>query len=247
MSGQFAPCDLVVFAPHPDDAELTCGGLLLVAKKKDWRTGVVEMTRGEMGTRGTPEIRERECQAAAEVLGLSTRANLGLPDCGVRDTDEARRLVVAAIRRMRPRVVVAPPWLSDHHPDHLGTGELVRRSFYLAGIRKYLPEVEPHRPRALLHYLGSRTEKPALVVDVSEVIEDRRRAILCPASQVGPLQAGESSTRLTHPQFLDHVEGRLRHYGWMIGVSHGEAFTLDTPLPVTDLVGLFGIEPWKQR
>jgi len=243
--GRLEPCDLVVFAPHPDDAELTCGGLLLVARKKGWRTAVIEMTRGEMGTRGSPEIRERECRAAAEVLKLTCRMNLGLPDCGVRDSDEARRAVVRAIRETKPRIVVAPPERDDHHPDHTGTGELVRKGFYLSGIRRYLPEAAPHRPRALVHYMGSRAERPALVVDVSDVIEERRKAVLCHASQVGPRAAGEAATRLSHPDFLEHVDGRLRHYGWMIGVRHGEAFTLDTPIPVSDLVGLFEIEPWR--
>ena len=243
----YVPCDLVVFAPHPDDAELNCGGLLLVARQRGWKTAVVEMTRGEMGTRGTPEQRERECAEAARVLGLTVRANLGLPDCGVRDTDEARRAVVRMIRTLKPRVVVAPPLRSDHHPDHVCTGELLHRSFYLCGIQKFVPEVPAHKPRALVHYLGSLPERPTLIVDVSAVIEERRAAVLCHFSQVGPNSPGEPVVRVGHPDFLDSVDARLRHWGRMIGVPHGEPYLLDVPLAVSDLVGLFDVEPWKVR
>ena len=242
--GDLHPCDLVVFAAHPDDAELTCGGLLLASRHQGWRTAVVEMTRGELGTRGTPEIRARECEEAAKILGLTVRTNLGLPDGGLRDTDEARRAVVRAIRSLRPRLVVAPPLRSDHHPDHIATGEILERSIYLAGIRKFVPDLEPFRPRALVHYMGTRlTGPPAFIVDVSPFMEDRRRAILCHASQVGPAAPDEPPTRIGHPEFLSAIEARLRHFGWMIGVSHGEAFTMETPVPVGDLVGLFGTEP----
>jgi bacillithiol biosynthesis deacetylase BshB1 len=247
MSDPYRPADLVVFAAHPDDAELSCGGLLLVSRARGWRTAVVDMTRGELSTRGTVPIRDRESEEAARVLGLAVRANLGLPDGGVRDTDEGRRAVVRAIRSMRPRLVVAPPVTGDHHPDHTGTGELVLKSIYLSGIRKFVPELEPHRPRALLHYPGTRSGRPTIVLDISSVIEDRRKAVLCHGSQVGPLEPGQPVTRISHPDFLEHVDARLRHYGWMIGVRYGEGYHLETPLPAGDLVGLFEIEPWKPK
>jgi N-acetylglucosamine malate deacetylase 1 len=247
MTGEFRPCDLVVFAPHPDDGELNCGGLLLMSARKGWRTAIVEMTRGEMGTRGTPEIRARECEAAAEVLGLTVRANLGLPDCGVRDDDDARRKVVGALRAMRPRVVVAPPPRSDHHADHLGTADVVHKSIYLSGIARYGPRVPAYRPRALVNYMGSRLERPAMVVDVTEVIEERRKAILCHASQIGPLAAGEPELRIAHPDFLKVIDARLRSFGWMIGVAYGEAYTVETAIPVADMVELFGGEGGKGR
>ena len=247
MTLELKPCDLVVFAPHPDDGELTCGGLLLVSARQGWRTAIVEMTRGEMGTRGTPEIRARECEAAAEVLGLTVRANLGLPDCGVRDTDDGRTAVVGVLRALRPKVVVAPPPRSDHHADHLGTADLVQKSLYLSGIAKYGPPLPPYRPPALINYMGSRLERPTFIVDVTAVIEERRKAILCHASQIGPLAPGDAQVRIAHPDFLKAVEARLRHYGWMIGVSYGEAFTVENALPVADVVGLFGGEVGKRR
>ena len=246
MTVELPPVDLVVFCAHPDDAELTCGGTLLVAKARGWRTAVVDLTRGEMGTRGTPEIRAKESDEAAKVLGLAARANLGLPDCGVRDTDEARRAVVRAIRQMRPRIAIAPPWDSDHHPDHMAAGDLLRKCFYLCGIAKYV-DLPPWRPRALLHYAGSRVARPSIIVDVSAVMEDRRKAIRCHASQVGPRTEGEPATRIGHPEFLGAVECRLRYFGWMIGVSFGEAFTMETPIPAADIVGLFDLDPWGKK
>ncbi len=235
-------CDLLVIAAHPDDAELCCGGLLLVSAQRGWRTGVVDLTRGELGTLGSPEIRLREAAAAADVLGLAVRRNLGLPDGGVRDRDEYRREVVRVIRELRPRVVVAPPRL-DHHPDHSGASELVERSFYLCGIRKFLPEIPPWRPRALLRYAGSRGVEPRLVVDVTPVIERRTEAIRCYQSQFNTEEA--TRLRINRPYFLESINGHLRHYGSMIGVEFGEAYTSDLPLPVGDPVGLFDTEPWR--
>jgi len=247
MTGELKPCDLVVFSPHPDDAELHCGGLLLVARNRGWRTAVVEMTRGELGTRGTAEIRARECEEAARVLGLTVRANLELPDGGVRDTDDARRAVVRVIRTLRPLVVITPPTWKDHHPDHLGTAAILRNSFYLCGIKKYLPHLEPHRPRALITYAGSRVESPTFIVDVTEVIEERRAAVLCHNSQVGPPVEGEPETRIGHPDFLQAIDARLRKFGWMIGVTYGEAYNMENPIPVTDLVGLFTMESTRDQ
>jgi bacillithiol biosynthesis deacetylase BshB1 len=235
--------DLVVFAAHPDDAELSTGGLLLVAASRGWRTGIVDLTRGELGTLGTPEIRAREAEAAARVLGLSVRRNLGLPDGRLHDCDEFRLEIVRAVRELRPRLVIAPP-RQDHHPDHMAAAELVRQSFYLTGIAKYCPELPPWRPRGLFHYAGGNAIAPTLVVDVSAVIEKRREAIRCYASQFQSLPAG-APPRIAAPFFLDSVDGHLRHFGSRIGVPFGEGYVSDTPLPVADPVGLFTRQPWQ--
>jgi bacillithiol biosynthesis deacetylase BshB1 len=245
-SDTFAPCDLVVFAAHPDDAELCCGGLLAKTAKRGRRAAVVDLTRGELGSLGTPEDRAREAAAAAEVLGLAERRNLGLPDGAVRDTDENRRLVVAAIRELRPRVVVCPPAV-DHHPDHMGVAELVRQSFYLCGIRNFLPELPPWKPKALLHHFGTRPMQPQLVVDVSDVIDVKMRAVRCYESQFAARQSGDFALRIASGSFLESIEATLKYYGSLIGVAYGEPFTSELPLPVTDLAGLFEIEPWKDR
>ena len=240
------PCDIVVFAAHPDDAELCCGGLLAKTAHQGRRAAVVDLTRGELGSLGTPEIRAKEAAAAAEVLGLAERRNLGLPDGAVRDTDENRRLIVRAIRELRPRVVACPP-VVDHHPDHMGVAELVRQSFYLCGIRKFLPELPPWKPKALLHYFGSRPIQPQIVVDVSEVFETKMRAVRCYESQFASRQPEDFAVRIASGRFLESIEATLKYYGSLIGVAYGEPFTSELPLPVDDLVGLFGVEPWKDR
>ena len=240
------PCDLLVFAAHPDDAELCCGGLLARTAAQGRRAAVVDLTRGELGSLGTPEIRASEAAQAARVLGLAERRNLGLPDGGVRDTDDNRRLVVAAIRELLPAVVVCPPAV-DHHPDHMGVAELVRQSFYLCGIRKFAPELPPWKPKALLHHFGSRPMRPDLVVDISAQFDTRMSAVRCYESQFGGAQPEGFSLRISSRRFLASIEATLAYYGSLIGVAYGEPYTSELPLPVGDLVGLFEIEPWKDR
>ena len=239
------PCDIVAFAAHPDDVELNCAGTLALAVKQGHRAGVVDFCRGELGTRGTPESRDQESAAAAEVLGLTCRVNLQLRDGHLRDDDESRALVVRALRRMRPTVVIAPPPANDHHADHVATGQTVSNSFYLAGVRKYVPGDEPWRPHALLHYCGSRLTAPTLVVDVSEVYDVRTQAALCYRSQFYQEGSTEPETRIAHPEFLEAIDARARHFGMSIGVKYGEAYIAPEPVPVRDLVELFGKTPWE--
>lgn len=241
------PSDLVAFVAHPDDAEIHCGGTLALAAAQGWRAAIVDFTRGELSTRGTPERRAEEAAEAAAVLGLACRVQLGLPDGHVRDDDDARRQVVALLRRMRPRVVIAPP-ASDHHADHVAVAEIVSRSVYLAGVARYAPEAdgpEPWRPRCLLHHVGTRPAIPDLVVDVSAVFEQRMRAMRCYRSQFHAPESDEKPTRVSHPEFLAWVEGALRRHGFLIGVSHGEAYTTPEPVPVTDVIRQLGADRWS--
>lgn len=248
------PCDIVAFTAHPDDVELNCSGTLAAAAAQGRKAGVVDFSRGELGTRGTPEIRAREAAAAARALGLTCRINLGLPDGHLRDNDEARGLVVRLLRAMRPRVVIAPP-LVDHHADHMAVAETVSRSFYLAGVARYgMPQSDatapeeataPWRPRALLHYTGSQITAPDVVVDITDVYEARKKAILCFASQFYKDGSDELPTRIAHPDFFDALEGRARHFGALIGARYGEAYTTPEPVGVTDLVSLYDREAWK--
>ncbi|MBI1355617.1 MAG: bacillithiol biosynthesis deacetylase BshB1 [Acidobacteria bacterium] len=239
-------CDLVVFAAHPDDAELCCGGTLALSAAQGRRVAVVDLTRGELGSLGDADTRAREAAAAAEVLGLHRRLNLGLPDGAVRDTDANRARVVAVLRELRPQVVIAPPF-EDHHPDHMGTADLVRQSFYLSSIRKFQPELPPWKPRTLLHHWGSRTFSPQLVVDVSSVFEKRMQAVRCYESQFGARQESEFALRISSQNFLASIEATLKYFGSLIGVAYGEPYRSELPLPAGDLVGLFGVEPWKDR
>ena len=239
------PADIVAFTAHPDDVELNCAGTLAKAVSAGWRAAAVEMTAGELSTRGTVENRAREAAAAAEALGLEQRFHLGLPDGHVRDDDASRKAVVEVLRAMRPRVVIAPP-LEDHHADHMATAQILTNAFYLAGVEKYAPGLPPWRPRTLLHYLGSRADVPSLVVDVTSVYEKRRQATLCFRSQFYQEGSDETTTRISHPEFLEAIDGRSRYFGTLIGVGFGEAYRTVEPLPVQDLVSLFSVDPWGE-
>lgn len=244
ISSTPGPCDLVVFTAHPDDAELNCGGTLILARDQGWKTAVVDFTLGELSTRGTPETRAEETAAASRLLGLTRRINLELPDGHLRDSDENRKLVVRLIRQMRPRVVIAPP-PEDHHADHMAVATVLSNSLYLGGVEKYCPDLEPWRPGSLLHYLGSRAAIPQLVVDISSVHQERTEAVLCYRSQFHDPSSTERATRISHPEFLEWVNGALRHYGLLIGVSYGEAYTSSEPVPVFNLVEQFGRGQWE--
>jgi bacillithiol biosynthesis deacetylase BshB1 len=238
------PCDIVAFTAHPDDMELTVSGTLALAVRQGWRAAAVDFSRGELSTRGTPELRDEEALEAAGILGLSCRYNLKLPDGHIRDTDEARKLVVRVLRQLRAKVVIAPP-IQDHHPDHMAVAEIVSKSLYLAGVGKYEPLEKPWRPHVLLHYLGSLPAVPDLVVDITSVYEIRRQAILCHASQFHKEGTDEPPTRISHPDFLDAIEGTVRNYGRLIGAAYGEAYTCSLPVPVTDIVSLYSKPPWE--
>src|SRR5919206_3924038 len=162
--------DLLAIAAHRDDAELSCGGTLVKAAAQGYATAILDLTQGEMGTRGSAELRAAEASRAAEVLGVRARENLGLPDARIFNTDEARGALVRALRRFRPRVVIAPsPAPTGRHPDHRVTAELVRDACFLAGLAKYEPGLPRHRPAKVLHAITYRQDfqKPTFVVDVS--------------------------------------------------------------------------------
>ena len=231
------PLDLLAVGCHPDDVELTCGATLRLAADQGYRTGILDLTRGELGTKGTPARRAREAERAAEILGATVRDNLELPDAGIIPTDETRRRAVAALRRLRPSVVILP-WIRGRHPDHRLGSELVRDACFLAGLVKY-GEGDPHRPRKVLYATSFREDvgKPTFVVDVSDQFERKMDAIRCYSSQFdGATQAGEAFP--TGQPFYELVETQNRHYGSLIRRPFGEPFVTDETIAVADVVAL---------
>lgn len=229
--------DLLAFAPHPDDAEAAVGGILALHARLGWRVGVVDLTRGEMGSNGTPEERLREAKEAAAVLGLAVRENLGLPDGAVgRDPAEELR-VVAVLRRLRPRRVLMP-WPRDRHPDHEATSRLVRAALFKAGLRRLdVDGLPPHRPELAAYYFLNEEATPGLLVDVSAVAEVKERAVAAYKSQMAPAAPnGERvPTRLTCGFFLHRVRSRDAYWGSLIGVERAEALRLPGPVGLPDL------------
>lgn len=232
------PLDVLAIGPHRDDVELICGGTLLRAAAQGHRTGVLDLTRGEMGTRGSAELREAEAAAAARVLGLSVRENLGLPDAGIENTQATRAALVQVLRRLRPTIVIGPS-LVGRHPDHRLAGELVRDACFLAGIVKFAPGLPAHRPRKLLHAIAYREDhvKPSFVVDVSDVFERKLEAIRCYGSQFdGAMQAGEVMPN--GEPLYDIVRHHAAHYGSLIRARYGEPFLVLETMQVDDVTTL---------
>ncbi|HEV2915796.1 MAG TPA: bacillithiol biosynthesis deacetylase BshB1 [Pyrinomonadaceae bacterium] len=229
---------LAVFS-HPDDAELTVAGTLLKLKSLGYRTGVLDMTRGEMGTRGTPEGRAEEAREAARIMGLDARLNLEQPDGHVWLTEEARTAMVRIIRARKPKVIFTSHW-DDPHPDHAATSRIVREAARLASMRRYDEESgqEAARMPALAHAVYSRLVPPSFIVDVSDFVEAKMRAIRAHASQFYRPGADEPTTRISEKGFLDQIEYRMRYYGSLIGAAAGEAFYVREALNVEDPVAL---------
>lgn len=226
--------DVLAFGPHPDDVEFCAGGFMLNMKRRGYRTVVVDFTRGEAGSRGTPSSRAAETAAASAKLGLVARENLDLPDAALEVTAAMTAPVTAAIRRWRPRLVVGPCPI-DLHPDHVAAAELVKRAYYLATIGKAegggLP---PHRPEALIHYYGHQEPAPSFVVDVSDVWKEKLAVVACYATQLGLDGAKGPATNLTSPEFLRAYEARFAYWGSKIGTRFGEPFFAERVLAVDD-------------
>jgi bacillithiol biosynthesis deacetylase BshB1 len=232
--------DLLAIFPHPDDAELTCGGTLFKASKQGYRVGILDLARGEMASRGTPEIRAQEAAVAARLLGIGVRESLDLPDSGITNSPDTRLLVARAIRRLQPRVVITTaPYPFGRHPDHRTTAELVRDACFVSGLTRVDTSLPPHRPRKVVHCITYREDylKPSFVVDVTDEFERKLEAILCYASQFdGVTQAGE-----VYPNgepLIDIIRHQAAHYGSLIRSRYGEPFHLTETMRVEDVVAL---------
>jgi bacillithiol biosynthesis deacetylase BshB1 len=225
------------FGAHPDDVELTSGGLAALLASHGHPVGLVDLTRGESATRGTPAARAREAEAAAATLGATLRLNLGLPDTGIRAADrEQIAAVVACLREHRPSLVVAPE-RRDDHPDHVEASRLVARACHLSGLARSFDRGERFRPRRVLFALYRSLVPPHLVVDVTPVWERRVTALRTYASQ---LEGEGPPTYLTEPGFLGEVEARARVFGASIGVRYGEGYRARAPIAVHDARSLLG-------
>ncbi len=239
MSEQPIELDVLAVFSHPDDAELTVAGTLLKLKHLGYRTGVLDVTRGEMGTRGTPEIRAQESLEAARILGLDARLNLEQPDGHVWLTEEARRAMVRVLRRTRPRVIFTAHW-DDPHPDHANTARIVREAARLATMRRYDEEAGQGviQMPAIAHAVYSRLVVPSFIVDISEFVEKKLEAIRAHASQFYRPDSQDPQTRISEKNFLEQLEHRWRYYGSLIGVAAGEGFYVREALNVEDPVEL---------
>src|SRR5262252_8175606 len=227
--------DVLAGFSHPDDAELMMAGTLLKLKSLGYQTGVADLTRGEMGTRGTPEIRHREALDAARLLGLSTRVNLELPDGHLALNEQSKIAVVRLLRKVQPQVVFTCHW-DDPHPDHAATAQIVRTAARLATMRRYDEESGANAIKmpAVAYAVYSRLVLPSFVVDVTDFADQKMEAIRAYESQFYKADSKEPETRIAGKGFLREIEDRARYYGSLIGVENGEPFYVREALNVDD-------------
>lgn len=240
--------DVLAFGPHPDDVELFCGGTVIRLGELGYSTAVVDLTRGERASHGSPEERERETAAASAELGLAFRDNLGLPDTEVAPSHEQIAAVVGVLRRRRPELVLAP-WVEDRHPDHGAAGVLITRAVYFAGVRRFAPEAgERFVPRQLLYYAMRHRLTPSFIVDTSAAAAKKARAIACYASQISRRGSGADGdpTLISSPRATLAIEARDRYYGSMIGTSHGEPLRSPNVPGLVDPVRQFRDNPFSE-
>jgi N-acetylglucosamine malate deacetylase 1 len=231
--------DLLAIAAHRDDVELTCGGALIKAAKQGYHTAILDLTQGEMGTRGSAQIRAAEASRAAEILGVTARENLDLPDAGIVNDLATREKLVRAIRRYRPRIVIAPAFHGGRHPDHLTTAQLVRDASFVAGLGKFAPDAPKHRPHKVLHAMSYRQDfvKPTFVLDISEEFEQKMNAVRCYESQFEEAtQAGEVYP--TGASLYEVITHHAAYYGALIRCRYGEPFFTTETMRVDDPVAL---------
>ena len=232
------PVAILAIAAHRDDVELTCGGTLIKAAVAGHRTAIVDLTQGEMGTRGSAALRAEEASRAAEVLGVSARETLALPDAGIENSPATREALARVIRRFRPRIVIAPA-SEGRHPDHRVAAGLVRDACFVAGLAKIAPDVPKHRPLKILHALAYRQDfiRPSFVVDITSEFERKLEAIRCYASQFdGEVQAGEVFPN--GEPLYDVIRHYAATYGSLIRTRYGEPFLTTEMMRVDDVVAL---------
>lgn len=223
------PVDLLAFGPHPDDIEIGMGGTLAKHTALGYRVGLCDLTRGEMGSNGTPERRVEEARQAAAVLGASWRLNLGLPDGALAESDAHVRLIADVVRAARP-AAVAVPQPHDRHPDHVAAHRLLVSAVFKAGLRRYVTDAPAWQPEWVCFYFINDTGSPSFVVDVSAEYDCKRAALACHASQFRADGPEAAATRLTSPLFLQLVESRDAQFGAGAGVRFAEGFVVREPV-----------------
>jgi bacillithiol biosynthesis deacetylase BshB1 len=228
--------DLLAIAAHPDDVEQTCGGTLLRSAEAGYRTAIVDLTAGDMGTRGSPETRVSESAAAAQILKVAHRENLHFPDARLENTLAFRTALAKRIRAIRPRAVILPYW-QGRHPDHYRAAEIGYEACFLAGLKKMDGETEPHRPYKIIYSSLYANVAPSFVVDITAHFERRMQSLFAYRSQYGPTESGATL-------FPDEAEIRERHaamarfYGNLIGVKYGEPFVMKETMRIDDVVSI---------
>jgi bacillithiol biosynthesis deacetylase BshB1 len=234
--------DILAFAAHPDDVELAASGTLIKHIQQGKKVGIIDLTRGELGSRGSAEIRDQEAIASAKIMGLSARHNLDLGDGLFEINEVSLRNVVKMIRLYQPKVVICNS-VSDRHPDHGRGGDLVVRACFLAGLIKFETSYDKiqqvaHRPLNIYRYIQDRWLQPDFVVDISDQMEIKKQSIMAYRSQFFDPNSSEPLTPISSPEFLDFLEGRAAQFGRIINTKYGEGFNMERVIGVEDITAL---------
>ncbi len=236
--------DVLVFAAHPDDAELAMGGTIARLSKENFKIGIIDLTRGELGTRGSAETRQKEAFEAAIILKTALRENLDIPDGNIAVNKDNLLKVIMVIRKYRPKIIFAP-YFNDRHPDHIDTGLLIKRAMFSTGLVKIktfdreVPQ-NAYRPEKLFYYMQTYSFKPSFIVDISETFELKMQAISCFSTQFHNPKSIEPETFISRPQFMNYIESRAVYYGFQIGKNYGEAFYCEEDIEL-DLKTILGV------
>ena len=234
----FAKLDVLAIAAHRDDIELTCGGTVIKFVDLGYKVGIVDLTQGEMGTRGSKKLREKEAKDAAKIMGVAVRENLKIPDAGVQNTWENKLKVVKVIRKYKPHLLILPYW-RQRHPDHFYTSQLCYEACYLSGLAKLKFSGKPHRPYKIIYSTSFIEVKPSFIVDVTDQFERKIEAIKCYKSQFEESKLG----KLTLPSVGDvyeFIRTKARHYGYLIWKKYGEPFVIKENLEIENPMKLLG-------
>ncbi|MHB1687949.1 MAG: bacillithiol biosynthesis deacetylase BshB1 [Ignavibacteriaceae bacterium] len=220
--------DVLVFAAHPDDAELSMGGTICKLTSHNFKVGIIDFTKGELGTRGSAETRQKEAFQAAIILKAAVRENLDIPDGNIQRNKENLMKVIMAIRKYKPKIIFAP-YFNDRHPDHIDTSKLVKEAMFstgLAKIKTFDKEVaqEAYRPSRLYYYMQTYTFEPSFIVDISDSFNQKMKAVKAYETQFHNPRNAEPETFISRPEFLDYINSRSQFYGFQIGKHYGEPF-----------------------
>lgn len=220
--------DVLIFAAHPDDAEISMGGTIAKLTSKNYKVGIIDLSKGELGTRGSAEFRKKEAERASEILKITLRENLGFKDGSLKFNNDYLKTIISKIRKYQPKVLFAP-YQNDRHPDHIGTSQLVKEAMFFSGLPKIETEENdklqiPYRPQKLFYYMQTFEFEPSFIIDISDTFEIKMKSIFAFETQFHNPESREPETFISNPRFTNFIQARAKYFGFKIGKDYGEAF-----------------------
>ncbi|MCK5032779.1 MAG: bacillithiol biosynthesis deacetylase BshB1 [Calditrichia bacterium] len=230
--------DCLAFGAHPDDIELFCSGLLAKLTKQRYTTGIIDLTRGELSSNGTREIRESETKKASEILQVTIRQNLEFQDGNIENNHQNRIEIIKQLREYQPNIVLLPYW-EDRHPDHVAASKIITEACYYSGLSKIYTNQEPHHPNTILYYMMHSIFTPSLIVDISKEMDTKIKAIKSYESQFGQSDEKNNETYINKPEFFDSIVNRAKFYGYEINAKYGEPYYYKGILKIDNIMSVF--------